>query len=102
MKKSKRILALVLVLALAFTSFAMLASADTAEGIQPRGISCPECGTWVDTRYEREFITQVWVGSCSNRSYGHYHNINNVYEVENCSNCSYYNRSYVKGESVCA
>lgn len=102
MKKSKRILALVLVLALAFTSFAMFASADTAEEIQPRGMSCPECGTWINTKYVRERVAQVWVGSCDDRNYGHYHYINDVYDLRDCTNCSYYSRSYVMSESVCA
>lgn len=98
MKKSKRILALVLVLALAFTSFAMFASADTAEEIQPKA-ACPLCGTSLKITYPQE--TTIVKAVCrSFPSIFHNHAITTYYVEEDCtsSSCPYY--SFNRASSV--
>lgn len=98
MKRTKRILALVLVLAIAFTSFAMFASADTAEEIQPRA-ACPLCGTSLRVKYPKE--TSIVDALCSRYPYTlHNHAITTYYVEEDCtsSSCPYY--SFNKANSV--
>ncbi len=96
MKKSKRILALVLVLALAFTSFAMLASASEADIEERRAYSCPVCGTRMETTYEWRDDRYISVGSCGAISGTHTHTIQKQYRIEDCTSasCPYYSESY--------
>ena len=99
MKKTKRVVAFVLVLAFVFAFMAMSASAAMTE-VQPRG-TCPQCingyvtstiqmkGTHNPNKYE-----EIGYGECSNMTMPHRH-----YEAKydvwvDCNNCSYYGVSY--------
>lgn len=93
MKKSKRILALVLVLALAFTSFAMLASASEADVEERDAYSCPVCGT-VLRHYTDTDVVQTIQTTCPRSSSPHTHVLKNVYSVEDCPSCDYMNKAF--------
>ena len=99
MKKTHRIIALVLALTFMFCFTAMSASAATTE-IQPRG-TCPNCingyvtsshymvGDYKDYRY-----TMVGYNECSHMTVSHAH-YNVLYEVRaDCGNCSYNEVTY--------
>ena len=69
MKKQRRIIAMILVLAFVFAFMTMSASATT-----PRGVVCGDCGSTNTTTYLKTTnVTNVYVSSCGTHSYAHYH-----------------------------
>lgn len=100
MKKSKRILALVLVLALAFTSFAMLASASEADVEERDAYSCPVCGT-VLRHYTDTDVVQTIQTTCPISSSYHTHVLKNVYNIDECPSCDYMSRTFSRQVIEC-
>lgn len=93
MKKSKRILALVLVLALAFTSFAMFASASEADVEERDAYSCPVCGTVLRHGFDQDIEWAIET-TCPVSSSPHTHVLKNIYDVEECPSCDYMSKTY--------
>lgn len=91
--RTKRILALVLVLALAFTSFAMLASASEADIEERDAYSCPVCGTVLRHYTDEEVIWSVMT-ACMISTEMHAHKVKDIYNVDECPSCDYVNRTY--------
>lgn len=99
-KKSKRILALVLVLALAFTSFAMLASASEADVEERDAYSCPVCKLVLQhTTKPKDGYT--YTTTCNRISTPHAHYMREVYNAEFCLSCGYYSESFAYYDSRC-
>ena len=95
MRKSKRIIALVLALTMMFTFMAMSASAATTE-IQPRASICPQCGgygfqhtrTYWDTAHYYEYdIIDYYSSSAAPARHAHY-NVPKIIESR-CATCAY-------------
>lgn len=102
MKKSKRILALVLVLALAFTSFAMFASASEAEDPLLRRASCPLCGSSLRITYPKSTSTEtVLCSRIPNRAHLHLITIYNEEQDCSSSSCPYYSFYKIKSTNEC-
>lgn len=91
MKKSKRILALVLVLALAFTSFAMLASASEAD-VEERRYDCPVCRTVLRRYTEYKIVSQTYT-TCDYNPNLHLHVTREEYYIVDCPSCDYVDSS---------
>lgn len=97
MKKAKRIIALVLVMAFVVAFMAMSASAATTE-IQPRA-TCASCGGWdTVTGSMCSAISRTFVSGCSEYpNLGHYHVRYYDRDFYQCRSCGYtyeYNKYY--------
>ena len=97
MKKTKRIIALVMALTLMFAFMAMSASAATTE-VQPRA-TCTKCGSGdTFTGSKCTAIKRTFVNGCSEYpSLGHYHVMYYDRDFYQCRSCGYiyeYNHFY--------
>ena len=103
MRKSKRIIALILALTMMFTFMAMSASAATIEipTVQPRG-TCPQCinGYMEDDNVMEEY-NYGYSDSCPNIGARHMH-YKHVFEYATlCRNCRYRNVYRVTSKIYC-
>ena len=96
MKKTRKIIALVLALTFMFCFMAMSASAATTE-IQPR-TSCASCGSTNTVTGSRSIkVYEQYVGGCSNITAAHTHVIYRNEYFYNCASCgrsTVYNTTY--------
>lgn len=95
MKRIKKLLSLVLMIAIALSVFALPASAAVREPAQPNyGITlCPKCEALTLQVYTTKTTGTPTVQYCENYSYPHQHR--EVITVTNyyCSTCGYTNRT---------
>ena len=101
MKKTRKIIALVLALAFIFCFMAMSASAATTE-IQPRA-NCAWCGAPSEAFDSEEDYTYTErpVSSCKNANTEHKHTTAKKYIVSKCRVCKNQIRSLVKTTITC-
>ena len=99
MRKTKRIVALVLALTMVFCFMAMSASAATTE-VQPRG-TCPQCingyvttTTKMEKYYTNYTSTEIGYNECSYQTMPHVHYYVKYNVWVDCNNCSYNGVSY--------
>ena len=88
--KTKRIIALVLVLVLAFATTSVFVSAADVSDIQPRRGACPLCGTRLDEGLVNRVMYQD-VPNCQFWIAAHQHQILGKYWEADCTNsmCTY-------------
>ena len=88
MKKAKRIIALILALALIFAFMAMSVSAATTE-VQPRGYTCDNCGGSYNISGDKYYVSagSVRADTCSYNSISHTHPLRKVYREILCATC---------------
>lgn len=88
MKKAKRIIAAVLVLAMAFVFMALSVSAATSEPIVTPLAACSRCGSTGYTVTSNFDATSTYsVSSCKYASYSHTHKDGSYYTTSVCKSC---------------
>ncbi len=93
MKRTKKLLALVLALMMAFSCMAMpaMAHGDGDEGIMPlaavRPCTEPNCSGTVTFRTVTRYLD--WETTCDKCSYRHMHRVPYLADIEYCDSCSY-------------
>lgn len=91
MSTSKRLVSLLMALALVVGVFAIPALAATPDDTaEPYGVTipCDRCGAPAYRTSQTEKVV-IWVSSCSSKPKGHNHTIVNNYYLTSCSSCSW-------------
>ena len=101
MRKTKRIIALVLALTMVFCFMAMSASAATTE-VQPRAATCPQCGnpsyqsiqSGYDTAHYLNYGHTEAIYKCKNMGAYHAHYYVPYINKTRCATCGYSKTEY--------
>ncbi len=95
MKKSKKLVSLLLALAFAFSLMATTALAAEPQGVVLPG-TCPHCGEFAAITGSTERILFFELRICSLNPHAHVHGIERWTEYYDCSICGYVAKDYAK------
>ena len=96
MKRTKKLLALVLAMMMAFTTLVLPAAAHGSEdeGVMPlslqRPCTEPYCSGTVTSRTETRYTRTEFRNGCDKCSYSHYHKVPYSVDIEECNSCPYF------------